>query len=81
LSGFVIVSIAILIQTTIIKAACDRIRAILDSQDPLLDIACALENAPQNDNYFKQQHDKPQSRILRPRQIYTGKVKRRLSGL
>ena len=99
----------------ILKAACDRVFALLETRDPLLDIARELEDAALNDSYFvdralypnvdfysgillramgiptnmftvcfaigrlpgwiahwKEQHDNPGSRILRPRQIYTG---------
>lgn len=99
----------------ILKAACDRVFAKLNRQDPLLDIARKLEELALEDSYFvdrklypnvdfysgillramgiptnvftvcfaigrlpgwiaqwKEQHDDPTSRIVRPRQVYIG---------
>ena len=56
--------------------------------DPLLDVAIKLEEAALKDEMFaigrlpgwiahwKEMHDDPQSKINRPRQIYTGKTER-----
>ena len=99
----------------ILKAACDRVLATLNRNDPLLDIARRLEELALSDAYFverklypnvdfysgillraigiptdmftvcfaigrlpgwiahwKEQHDDVESRIVRPRQVYTG---------
>ncbi|MDO5580114.1 MAG: citrate synthase [Planctomycetia bacterium] len=99
----------------ILKAACDRLFAKMQCNDPLLDIARKLEERALNDPYFvdrklypnvdfysgillraigiptdmftvmfaigrlpgwiaqwKEQHDNPTTRIMRPRQIYEG---------